>query len=199
MTTAAFDKRRGVGQNEPVSTTFPRTGKRIRGYSASEVEEFLASARRAYDADDDAPTLSAEDIRHTAFAMQKGGYSPEHVDAALERLEDAFARRERERAAGTVGEKAWLEDARARARVIVDRLERPAGHRFSRVSLLSVGYHRDDVDRFSNKLVKHFQDGFPLTVDDVRTAVFRPQHGGYRELQVDLLLDETVDVLLAIR
>jgi len=37
-------------------------------------------------------------IRTTAFAMQKGGYSTSHVDAALERLEDAFASRERDRA-----------------------------------------------------------------------------------------------------
>lgn len=188
-----------MGENEPVSTTFPRTSKKTPGYSATEVEEFLASARQAYDANDGAPKLSAKDIRHTAFAMQKGGYSPAHVDAALERLEDAFARRERERAASTVGEEAWLEDARGRTQVIVTRLSRPAGHRFSRTSFLSVGYNRNDVDRLANRVVKHFNDGFPVSVDDIRTAVFRPQRGGYREVQVDLVLDEVVDVMLALR
>lgn len=182
-----------------MSTTFPRTSKKKHGYSASEVEQFLQAARQAYDANDDSPGLSADEIRHTAFAMQKGGYSPAHVDAALERLEDAFARRERERAARTIGEEAWLEQARARTEVLVSRLSRPAGRRFSRTSFLSVGYNRTDVDRIAGKLVKHFTDGFPMSVDDVRTAVFRPQRGGYREIQVDLVLDEVVDVMLAVR
>ncbi len=188
-----------MGENEPVSTTFPRTSKKTRGYSAEEVEQFLAEARRAYDANDDAPPLTAAEIRHTAFAMQKGGYSPAAVDAALERLEDAFATRERERAAATIGEAAWLAEVRTRTEVVVNRLSRPAGHRFERTSFLTVGYHRADVDRLAGKLVKHFTVGFPVTVDDVRTAVFRPQRGGYREVQVDLVLDEVVDVMLAAR
>lgn len=188
-----------MGDDEPVSTTFPRTSKKKPGYSAVEVEEFLAKARRAYDAKEDAPSLSAQDIRHTAFAMQKGGYSPAHVDAALERLEDAFASRERERSARTLGEEAWLENARARSLEIVGRLSRPAGRRFARTSFLSVGYNRADVDRLAGKIAKHFTDGFPVSVDDVRTAVFRPQRGGYREIQVDLVLDEVVDVMLALR
>jgi len=188
-----------VREDEPVSTTFPRTSKKKHGYSAAEVEQFLATARQAYDAKDDAPTLSAEDIRHTAFAMQKGGYSPAHVDAALERLEDAFASRERERASRALGEEAWLDNARARRDELVSRMNRDAGQRFSRTSFLSVGYNRADVDRLASRLVKHFTDGFPVSVDDVRTAVFRPQRGGYREVQVDLVLDEVVDVMLALR
>jgi DivIVA domain-containing protein len=188
-----------VGENEAVTTTFPRTSKKTRGYSAPQVEEFLAAARRAYDANEDAPNLSAEDIRHTAFAMEKGGYSPSHVDAALERLEDAFALRERERALRDGDASEWLEDAQERGAVLLRRLERPAGHRFSRVSFLTVGYHRGDVDRFATRLAKHFSDGSPVSVEDVRTAVFRSQRGGYREVQVDLVLDEVVDVMLALR
>jgi len=188
-----------VGQNDPVSTTFPRAGKKTLGYSVTQVDEFLATARRAYDATDDAEPLTAESIRHTAFSMQKGGYSSAHVDAALERLEDAFAVRDRERAAGAHGKQAWLEGARDRAQELVNRLGRPAGHRFSRVSFLSFGYNRADVDRFANKLVKYLEDGFPITADDVRSAVFRPQRGGYREVQVDVVLDNVVDVMLAVR
>jgi DivIVA domain-containing protein len=198
-----FAKPYPVGENEAVSTTFPRTSKKARGYSAAQVEEFLASARRAYDATDDvsgdAHRLSAVEIRHTAFAMEKGGYSPEHVDAALERLEDAFALRERERAGRGGNREAWLADVRSRTEVLLRRLGRPPGHRFSRTSFLSVGYHRSDVDRFTSKLAKHFKDGFPVSVEDVRTAVFRPQRGGYREIQVDLVLDEAVDLMLAVR
>ncbi|MCU1408033.1 MAG: transporter permease [Microbacteriaceae bacterium] len=187
-----------------VSTTFPRTGKKTLGYKIEQVDEFLESTRQAYDQgaseqSDSAVHLTADQIRHTAFVMQKGGYSPQHVDAALERLEDAFAARERQRATATVGKQAWLDEARTTGQVVVDRLSRPAGHRFDRVSFLSVGYSRADVDRFANKLVKHFKDGFPVTIDDVRTSVFRPQRGGYREAQVDVLMDSVVDVMLAVR
>jgi DivIVA domain-containing protein len=188
-----------VRQNEAVTTTFPRTDKKTLGYHAAQVDEFLESARKAYDGTDESAQLTAEDIRHTAFRMHKGGYSPAHVDAALERLEDAFAVRDRERAARQHGKQAWLEDARGLAQEIVNRLGRPAGHRFTRVSFLSVGYSRADVDRFANKLVRYFDDGFPVSVDDVRTAVFRPQRGGYREAQVDATLDSVVDVMLAVR
>ena len=186
-------------QNEAVSTTFPRTNKKTLGYNLKQVEEFLESTRQAYDQNDAAAQLSAADIRHTAFAMAKGGYSPAHVDAALERLEDAFAARERDRAAKAHGEQAWIDQARGTAQVLINRLGRPAGHRFDRSSFLTTGYHRGDVDRFSAKLVKYFQDGHPVTVDDVRTIVFRPQRRGYREAQVDLVLDGVVDVMLAVR
>jgi len=180
-----------------VSTIFPLSAKKSLGYSLKEVEEFLTSARQAYDADD--AGLTALSIRHTAFSMQKGGYSPEHVDAALERLEDAFALRERERLTGTEGERVWGEEAAATATVLLARLSRRPGHRFHRASLLSVGYKRTDVDRFTNKVVKYLQSGRALTVDEVRTSVFRPERGGYREAQVDVVFDAIVDVLLARR
>jgi DivIVA domain-containing protein len=131
--------------------------------------------------------------------MHKGGYSPEHVDAALERLEDAFATRERDQATRTGGGQAWMTDAADVANELVARLSRPPGHRFTRGSVLAVGYKRVDVDRLANKLVKYFHDGRELSVDEVRTAVFRPERGGYREAQVDLVLDSVVYVMLAVR
>lgn len=221
-----FDRRGRVGENEVVSTTFPRTDKKTLGYSRQQVEEFLSRARSAYDAPEppedsseegsDGPphrpvestspqhvgedrALTAEAIRQTAFEMQKGGYSPAQVDAALERLEDAFAARERESAALLMGEEAWLEQAQATAQVILGRLRRDRGHRFGRTSVFSVGYRRVDVDRFAHRLQKYFQDGRPLSVDEVRTAVFRPERGGYREAEVDALLDSVIDVMLAVR
>ncbi|TFD55218.1 DivIVA domain-containing protein [Cryobacterium frigoriphilum] len=202
-----------------MSTTFPRTDNKSLGYSREQVEEFLALARSAYDASDDASDdapddgtdatpeqardqatpLTADVIRHTAFAMQKGGYSPAQVDAALERLEDAFAARERESAARVMGEQAWMEQAQATAEIILGRLRRDRGHRFARTSVFSVGYRRTDVDRFAHRLQKYFQEARPLSVDEVRTAVFRPERGGYREAQVDALLDSVIDVMLAVR
>jgi DivIVA domain-containing protein len=196
---------RGVGtgwvvQNSPVSTTFPRTRKSRRGYNIDQVEDFLEEARRAYTSDKATPAVvNAQNIRTTAFAMQKGGYSPTHVDAALERLEDAFASRERERAVDETGDEAWFTRARSIAQEILDRLSRPARHRFDRMSFLSNSYNRKDVDEFGDRLAQYFQNGKSLTVEEVRTVAFRPQKGGYREAQVDLLLDTVVDVMLAVR
>jgi DivIVA domain-containing protein len=183
-----------------VSTTFPRTRKSRRGYSVDQVEDFLEDARRAYSADPSEPAvINATSIRRMAFAMQKGGYSPLHVDAALERLEDAFAARSRERAIQLGGDEAWYTEARTIAREILDRLARPVGHRFDHVSFLSNGYNRADVDAFAVRLTSYFQDGQPMSIDEVRTVAFRPHKGGYREAQVDLLLDAVVNVMLAVR
>lgn len=187
-------------QNSLVSTTFPRTRKSRRGYNIDQVEDFLEEARRAYTVDRAAPTVvNAQNIRTTAFAMQKGGYSPSHVDAALERLEDAFATREREHAVEKAGDESWFTQARSTAQQILDRLSRPVRHRFGRMSFLSNGYHPKDVDEFANRLAEYFQNGKPLSVEEVRTMAFRPKKGGYREAQVDLLLDTVVDVMLAVR
>lgn len=187
-------------QNSLVSTTFPRTRKSRRGYNIDQVEDFLEEARRAYSAEGVAfSVITAESIRTTSFLMQKGGYSTVHVDAALERLEDAFASRERELAVQQAGDEAWYGRARSTAQEILDRLSRPAGHRFDRVGFLSNGYHRKDVDALAERLVKYFQDGGALNIEEVRTAAFRPKKGGYQETQVDLLLDTVVNVMLAVR
>lgn len=184
-----------------VDSTFPRARKPQPGYNTAQVEAFLKVARRAYDGrpDPDDPPMTAERIRLTAFAMQKGGYSTAHVDAALERLEDAFAAKERQIAARLRGDEAWLSEARATAQVVSNRLARPAMQRFDRVSPLVLGYHVKEVDKFAERLSRYFADGWPISVDDVRTVTFRAQRGGYREAQVDLVLDAVVDVMLAVR
>jgi DivIVA domain-containing protein len=181
-------------------STFPTARKSKLGYDVRQVDAFLARARDAYNGSQDAAhPLTSIDIRRTAFGMQRGGYSTSHVDAALERLEDAFAAREREDAKAAAGEQQWLNEARTTAQVIINRLGRPAGEKFQRAGVLSQGYNRSDVDRFSTRLMRYFQDGKPVSVEEVRTVVFRPQRHGYREVQVDLLLDSVTDVMLAVR
>lgn len=183
-----------------MSTTFPRTRRSRLGYNADQVEDFLEEARHAYAAERGEPTIvNAESIRRTAFDLRKGGYSPSHVDAAMERLEDAFAARERDRTFAESGDVAWYGKARATAQAVLDRLDRPAGHRFTRVGFLSAGYHPRDVDGFGDRLTNYFQDGDPITVDEVRAVSFRSRLGGYSEAQVDLVLDAVIDVMLAVR
>lgn len=181
-----------------MSTTFPRARKL--GYDIDQVEEFLEDARRAYHAQPGEPTLiTAESIRTQAFSLKRHGYSPAHVDAALERLEDAFATKEREAAMRAMGEDAWYAQARANAQVILDRVVRPRGRRFRRVNWFTLGYHVRDVDKLADRISAYFQAGRPLSIEELRTAAFPAQRGGYQEAQVDRVIDATIDVMLAVR
>ncbi|MEO7349866.1 MAG: DivIVA domain-containing protein [Terrimesophilobacter sp.] len=183
-----------------MSSTFPRTRKSRRGYSLEQVDDFLEHARIAYTAGpyDSAPLVSS-DIRQTSFDMQKGGYSPTHVDAALERLEDAFANRERESARAQMGDQAWFNKARTNAKEIIDRLARPTGKRFRRAGFLRDGYDPKQVDAFAVKLSDYFLKATPMSVDEVRLIAFRPKKGGYSEAQVDYFLDSVIGVMLSVR
>ncbi|QDZ14075.1 DivIVA domain-containing protein [Humibacter ginsenosidimutans] len=178
--------------------TFPSVKRSKRGYDPEEVDRFLRLARRAYEGDPEVP-LVAEDIRRMGFDLQRGGYQPDAVDGALERLEDAFAARERAEARHELGDRRWLEQARGTAQVILNRLGRPDGQRFDRTSIFTIGYNKREVDKFAKRLVRYFRDGLPMSVDEVRTVVFRQQRHGYREAQVDLVLDAVIDVMLAVR
>ena len=184
-----------------MSTTFPRTRRSRRGYNVAEVEDFLEEARRAYTAGTAGLTaVNAGTIRTMAFGLERSGYSTGHVDAALERLEDAFAAREREIAfAAPGGDAAWYTNARSTAQVLLNRLDRKYGDRFSRVGALSQGYNTRDVDEFGDRLADYFQRGKPLGVEEVRATTFRASRGGYNETQVDLLLDTVTRVMLAVK
>ena len=156
-------------------------------------------ARQTYDADASGGVgLTSKDIRQASFSMRKGGYSCRHVDAALERLELAFARREREREIEATGTDSWVAKGQARIEVLLTRFERKEKHRFARVSALTRGYSPSDVDAFVDKVSATLTAGDVLDVETVRAALFRPRLGGYDETQVDLVLDSLVDVLLAV-
>lgn len=176
---------------------FPLTTGRIYGYHRAAVDTFLASARRAFETGGD--ELGAADVRTASFPLVKGGYVVADVDAALGRVEDAFAARERERVVRTQGAGAWVEQARADAQVILDHLARPRRHRFARTGVLTFGYRIDEVDHVSTRIVRYLRDGEGLSAEQLRSAAFRMQRGGYREEQVDALLDATIDVILAVR
>jgi DivIVA domain-containing protein len=174
--------------------------KRGPGYDIDEVEDFLEDARRAYTGDrGSAQVVTATSIRQMGFSMKRGGYAPAAVDAALERLEDAFAARERDRALAELGNQGAYDRARGDAQVILTRCLRARGRRFARVGILSTGYSVRDVDTFADRIARHLQQGAPLTVDDVRASVFGRQKGGYQETQVDVVLDAVVDLLQAVK
>ncbi|RFA14930.1 MFS transporter permease [Subtercola boreus] len=188
-----------------MSQTFPLSRKSELGYNVDDVEKFLVDARLAYEAQADGAgtgspaVIDSRSIRGTSFDLQKGGYSTLHVDAALERLEEAFAARERAAGKRDLGDAQWYDVNRDRAREILARLEREAGHKFRRAGVLSGGYDRREVDAFCGRLVDYFRNGAPMPIETVRGALFTPKLGGYNETQVDLVLDAVVDVMVAVR
>ncbi|MGX1791663.1 DivIVA domain-containing protein [Microbacterium sp. NPDC055312] len=186
-----------VPAHDETPPAFPLVTGRQRGYHRAAVDSFLDSARAAFESS--RTDFGADDVRAASFPLVRGGYVIADVDAALARVEDAFAQRARERAIGAIGVDAWVARAREDAQQVLDHLSRPRKKRFARTSILTFGYRMDEVDHVGDRISAFLRDGEPLDVEQVRSAAFRMQRGGYREEQVDALLDATVEVLLSVR
>jgi len=176
-----------------------RTVSRLRrGYDREEVDEFFAHARQLYEK---APgeALNAMDVRRVGFGLVRGGYITSAVDAALDRLEQAFIARARAEFVGRHGQKAWMNRLGERASTLYGRLGRPEGDRFA-PPRRGHGYEPADVDALCRRLVAYFDNGVPLTAAEVRVATFRARRGknAYDEDSVDAFLARAVDVLLGV-
>lgn len=194
-----IDDTEAPAQSSARPAPFPDAPRREKGYDKRAVEVFLARARAAFESPGSDPQITSITVRDAAFPLVKRGYAVAAVDAALGRIEDAFANREREEGIAREGVTGWLDGARATAQEVLNRLARPDGQRFARARGMRYGYHIDEVDLVSRKLVGFFERGEPVTVDQVRQAAFRMQRRGYREEQVDAVLDAVVEVMLAVR
>ncbi|MFC8681414.1 DivIVA domain-containing protein [Microbacterium ureisolvens] len=177
--------------------SFPEARGREKGYDKEPVDEFLDRARAAFENGSD--ELTSADIRQVAFPLVRHGYAIASVDAALGRIEDAFAARERSTALAASGVRAWVGHTRELAQEVLDRLSRPEKERFDRVSLLRYGYRIAEVDLVADKLARYLENGDSVTVEQVRAVAFRMQRGGYRETQVDAVLDAVVEIMLAVK
>lgn len=177
--------------------SFPETRGREKGYDKRAVDGFLDRARSSFE--NGADGLTSADVRHVAFPLVRHGYAISSVDAALGRIEDAFAARERTSAVAESGAGAWVGQTRDSAQEILNRLSRPRARRFERASALRYGYRVDEVDLVCEKISRYLETGESLSVEQVRSVAFRMQRGGYRETQVDAVLDAVVDVMLAVR
>ncbi|AMM32288.1 hypothetical protein SA2016_1612 [Sinomonas atrocyanea] len=179
---------------------FDRVARGELGYSPKQVEKFMSAARDFLE-DPSAPAVTSHDVRTVSFDAVRGGYDAAEVDAALDRLEDAFARRERDELIQHSGEDVWLREIGQLAGILRGRLVRADGERFRRPSSPKApSYHVDDVDSLCIRLLDYLEHGSPMTADDVRTAVFRTVTGreGYEETQVDAFLDRAVELMAAI-
>lgn len=183
-------------------TPFPIAPRGELGYDCDEVDRALRVARERYENFDNGSggkRLTAKSIRHTAFTMRKRGYSAPHVDAALERLEDAVAVREREERISQLGRQQFDSEVKEDARAVLKRVQRQKGERFRRVSVLQRGYSVDEVDEFCDQIDQFLRGKQSMTLRQARGVAFTSKRRGYDEGQVDLLIDALVDVMLAIR
>lgn len=185
-----------------IPASFERVPRNEYGYNAKQVDQFLQRARVSLETPKAAThVIKSGDVRAVSFDPVKGGYSAAVVDAALDRLEDAFARRERDELIAASGEEAWLREIGNLSGILRGRLHRPDGERFRRPSKSKArSYNTVDVDRLCRDLLGYLEEDKPLSVDNVRRAVFRPAVGkdGYEENQVDAFLDRVVELMAAI-
>lgn len=189
-------------QLRTVDAPFARVGRDEYGYSSRQVDAFLDRARQHYDdVDSTEPALTSRDVRAKAFDAAAGGYDVRAVDAAMDRLEDALARQERDRLIDDKGEQAWLRRIGKASTVLRARLHRPETQRFRRPRKKHASsYDVDEVDAFCRRLLAYFEEHEPLSVDAVRRIEFEPVSGrdGYEETQVDAFLDRVVELMAEI-
>lgn len=181
---------------------FDRVSRREQGYNMRQVDQFLDRAREYYDSwDSSLPPVTSHEVRTVSFDPARGGYDPRAVDSALDRLEDAFAQRERDELIAQEGEEAWLTRIGKLSSVLRARLHRAPGDRFRRPSHRNTSsYNVQDVDALCGELLNYFEQDQPLSVDVVRRAVFREAKGseGYEENQVDAFLERVVELMATI-
>ena len=185
-----------------IPASFDRVQRTEFGYNAKQVDQFMQRARVSFEAPQSAGrAVRSGDVRAVSFDPVKGGYAAAGVDAALDRLEDALALRERDELVAERGEEAWLREIGRLAGLLRGRLHRPDGQRFRRPGKAKArSYNTTDVDKLCHDLVGYLEEDKPLSVDSVRRAVFRPAVGkdGYEENQVDAFLDRVVELMAAI-
>jgi DivIVA domain-containing protein len=146
----------------------------------------------------DFPPMAAADIRRAGFELVRHGYAVAAVDARLDDLEERALLVE----GATVGRRV-RSDHDTDVQFLRDQLSKPYMRRFPRSAMLRRGYNLDDVDGLVDRVLARFNGvnntDQELTVEDVRTAGFKPRRGGYAEEAVDEMLDRVVELLLVQR
>lgn len=175
---------------------FRRASRWRRGYHCRQVDAFLVRVEVSLQGD--YPPMAAADIRRAGFELVRHGYVVAAVDARLDELEERVLLVE----GATSGRRA-RSDPETDVQFLRDQLNEPYMRRFPRSGMLRRGYDLDDVDGLVDRVLARFNGvnstDEELTVEDVRTAGFKPRRGGYAEEAVDEMLDRVVELLLVQR
>lgn len=180
-----------------MSEMFPRAGRLRRGYRRDQVDRYFERAHELYDSGD-AEQMSAQSVRDAAFDIARGGYRPEAVDSALDRLEAAFLQRRRSDFVAEHGRQAWMDQVAEHATTLYPRLLRPRGERFRPAK--GRGYSRAEVDALMDRVSAYFDSSAALSSAEVRSAAFTSakRRKAYDEASVDRYLGRVVEVLLSV-
>jgi DivIVA domain-containing protein len=182
---------------------FLRTARWRRGYHCRQVDAFLANVDLSLRGT--LPPMAASDIRRAGFELVRHGYAVAAVDAHLDELEERVLVVE----SASSGRRGRT-DPESDVQFLRNQLDAPHMRRFPRSRMLRRGYDLDQVDDFVDRVLASFDartnkaapsdNGVPaLSVEDVRSAGFKPRRGGYAESVVDETLDRVVEVLLVRR
>lgn len=181
------------------NVTFPKCGVFRQGYDPEAVDRFFEDAREIYESDDFTEQLTVERVRSVTFPMKRGGYAPDAVDQALDRLEEACSQRLRADYVAEHGSQGWLSQTYEKAATLYPRLRLPDGERFAQPEK-GRGYDRGEVDAFMKRLTAYFDGKGKLTAADLRATAFTEVKAAkaYDIAVVDVYLDRAVSVLQAV-
>jgi DivIVA domain-containing protein len=171
---------------------FRRVSRLRRGYHRRQVDAFLNHVEISLGGVFPPPT--AAEVRQAGFELVHGGYVVADVDEYLDALEDRVLL-----AQGLTAGRRGKVDPGSEAEFLKGELTGPYMRRFPRARALRRGYHPDDVDEFVDRVVATLDSQDEVTVEEVRTAPFRPRRGGYREDAVDEAMDRVVEHLMQVR
>ena len=177
-----------------MSYSFPFASPDDWGYQTQQVDAFIEKARAQY-ANPNSEMVTSNSLRNTEFELVKGGYEIPAVDSAMDRLEDAFAKREIDRQRNLRGQTAVMDRLERITEIVRGRLVRPKRKKFSNVGWLLRGYSRSQVDQLCALIANHLESGEKLQLNVVRRSIFKAKRGGYVEAQVDAFLDRVAEIL----
>ena len=185
-----------------IPASFDRVQRNQYGYNAKQVDQFLQRARVSFEAPrrpsapSRAPMSAPSPSIRSRAATPPPAWTPRWTASktpspganATNWLPNAARKPGCARSAG------WPAS-------FAGRLHRPDGQRFRRPAKSKArSYNTTDVDDLCHELIGYLEEDQPLSVDNVRRAVFRPAVGrdGYEESQVDAFLERAVELMAAI-
>ena len=172
-----------------MSENFKKSASNQLGYEPQAVDAVILLARKQF-AEPSSRVLDASTLRTTQFGLVKGGYDIAAVDAALERLDDAFVANEAKRLIAQRGHHGAVLYQQQLQELLQGRAQRAGRNRFKKNPFWVKGYSKHQVDSMVTALAAGQQ-----SVSQLRAVSFSPRWGGYSEVQVDAYIDRAVEYL----
>lgn len=173
---------------------FPKAAAKELGYHPAQVDALVERARQQFSTPG-SHNLEAKTMRTSQFELVPGGYVISAVDAALDRLDDAFAVQDAKRLVAQIGEHGAIEHVANLKAMLAGRISRPKGKRFGRTKWWLKGYSARQVDAMLNLVGEQLSATKSVPVARLREITFQPKWGGYVENQVDSFIDKSVEYI----